>query len=546
MKTARGDVAIDDIARWEIPPSRDTSRSEAPDQIAGQCQDSATSCVSENGATSMRRDEETDMHAFVRALVVLATVAVLPTLSSPAGAVPPGAVQLGFPAIVSFAGSDETRADAIALQEDGRILMVGSADFAPNAIAVARTLADGTPDASFDGDGRLLIAPGILSGGSASALGGWVGVMADGRIAVVGSVFGEDDENGGLFSILVARLMPDGSFDTSFSQDGRVLLGGVGDGMLCGSLLVTQSLGSPSARCPAVLEEDGSQLLGAQLLGSGARTGVLKLRPNGTMDPGFGNNGRRDVTAAIAAAGGTFVATADMLRSGDGSLILAGFTRYDFSAPEFAAGLARVRADGSVDTAFGMDGELLFPDIYPLPHSIARDHRGGYIVGLAAITQFGKLFGAARFGSDGRVDTDFGSDGIATAIPASQCNGAFEGCHAHAMHVDRAGRAFVVGSVPQPPADSQEDADLAIVRFTAQGMPDTSWGTGGTRIYGNDLVLPPTSFIFQESGNAVALDSVGRLVIAGSALREEGGPPVETGMSLWKIWSDESFADGFE
>ena len=57
-------------------------------------------------------------------------------------------------AFVNFGGNDA--ANAMALQPDGKIVLVGSTDAVGSGdFAVARLNADGTPDTSFSGDGKL-------------------------------------------------------------------------------------------------------------------------------------------------------------------------------------------------------------------------------------------------------------------------------------------------------------------------------------------------------------------------------------------------------
>jgi uncharacterized delta-60 repeat protein len=105
-----------------------------------------------------------------------------------------------------------TGAMAAALQPDGRIVVAGNANGTNPALAVARLLADGTPDTSFGDDGQVVTAVGWQANADA------VIVQSNGRIAVAGAA--DIGKQRGQFAFLVARYEPDGVPDRSFGRDG--------------------------------------------------------------------------------------------------------------------------------------------------------------------------------------------------------------------------------------------------------------------------------------------------------------------------------------
>ena len=105
-----------------------------------------------------------------------------------------------------------TGAMAAALQSDGRIVVAGNANGTNPALAVARLLADGTPDTSFGDDGQVLTVVGWQANADA------VIVQSNGRIAVAGTA--DIGRQRGQFAFLVARYEPDGALDRSFGRDG--------------------------------------------------------------------------------------------------------------------------------------------------------------------------------------------------------------------------------------------------------------------------------------------------------------------------------------
>jgi len=97
---------------------------------------------------------------------------------------------------------------AIAVQPDGKIVVAGS--FTPtHDFAVVRVTAAGALDATFGSAGLQTIDFGDVDSGEA------ILVQPDGKIVVGGY-----SDIGGDFDFSVTRLLSNGSFDLSFSNDG--------------------------------------------------------------------------------------------------------------------------------------------------------------------------------------------------------------------------------------------------------------------------------------------------------------------------------------
>ncbi|HLB62839.1 MAG TPA: delta-60 repeat domain-containing protein [Actinomycetota bacterium] len=94
-------------------------------------------------------------------------------------------------------------AEAVAIQADGKMVVVGSAGEVDAAIV--RFGADGTPDSSFGGDGQV-----VFDTGKEESLHG-VALQPNGRIVAAGRLGG---------NFLVARFNPNGTPDATFSGNG--------------------------------------------------------------------------------------------------------------------------------------------------------------------------------------------------------------------------------------------------------------------------------------------------------------------------------------
>jgi len=171
-------------------------------------------------------------------------------------------------------GGDEADwANAMAVDHLGRIIVVGSVDFNGNDVdmGIVRLTPDGAIDTSFSGDGEATISF-DLSGFDDDAAHG-VAIDRDGRILVAGRAY---DAAGGGYDFAFARMMDDGSLDSSFGAGGKLAvsfdLGGANHELVedvavwpDGEIVAVGSIDTgPTAVEWAVLRiaPDGSQVLG--------------------------------------------------------------------------------------------------------------------------------------------------------------------------------------------------------------------------------------------------------------------------------------------
>jgi uncharacterized delta-60 repeat protein len=160
-------------------------------------------------------------------------------------------------------GGDSDLLD-MALQPDGRIVGVGSDQ---GDVAVDRILnPSGSFDPSFAGVGYVHLDFGAPTTGVGLAL------QRDGKLIVLGTEFSNP---------VVARLMPDGSPDDSFSGDGKTIA----------------DFGPPGQAKAVAVQPDGKILVAGLLFDSSGTKiddtfAVERLQPNGQLDTTFGKDGR--------------------------------------------------------------------------------------------------------------------------------------------------------------------------------------------------------------------------------------------------------------
>ena len=311
-------------------------------------------------------------------------------------------------AVVAFdyGGGGDDRATGIALQADGKIVLVGYCQkqaLGDNDIALARLKTDGSLDTSFTGDGRKAI--GFNNSGTGDDRGAAVKIQADGRIVVVGYAqaggTGNDD-------FAVARVTTTGSMDKSFSSDGKKTiafnLGGTGN----------------DRATSVALQSDGGIVVGgsaSSALGDGD-FGVVRIKKNGSLDKTFSGDGKKTVAFNLGASLED-QATGVVIQA-DGSIVLSGLVQVSATGDfDFAA--ARLTTAGELDTAFSTDGKKTIA--FNMGGSDNDVANGLVLQPDGKIVLFGHAlrtdpantdFAVARLDSDGQLDTSFGAGGLKT------------------------------------------------------------------------------------------------------------------------------------
>jgi uncharacterized delta-60 repeat protein len=221
-------------------------------------------------------------------------------------------------AILDSGGSEFAR--AVAVQPDGKIVVAGYTTVGLNA-AVYRLNPDGTPDATFDGDGAV----GIDSAGSEVA--NAVAVQPDGKIVVAGRTSVGNNA-------AVYRLNPNGSFDTTFDGDGAF-------GLDSGGFEEVYSV---------ALQRNG-KIVVPGWSSAGDTAVVYRLDPNGSPDPTFGDDGARTIAVD------SFQAARAAAVQPDGGIVLAGWS-YEPGEDDYDVVVARLEGDPSA-TCAGRDATIV-------------------------------------------------------------------------------------------------------------------------------------------------------------------------------------------
>ncbi|MFT3780965.1 MAG: immunoglobulin domain-containing protein [Nibricoccus sp.] len=377
------------------------------------------------------------------------------------------------PAFVPSGGFDD-EVTSVAVQADGKIVVGGNfASF--NGVSrncIARLNADGTldttfnPGAGFKGANNM---PGIVN---------CVALRADGKILVGGDFLSFDN----VARSFVACLNSDGTLDAAFNASGTGVNGEVD---------------------AIAVQADGKILAGGSFIAmNGSPNGLVRLNANGTADAAFtaGSGAMRGERAAHVKA---------LALQSDGAILIGGdFNLYNGVG---RSGLARLKADGSLDSTFnpgsGIDvsaGYLVFAI------SVQSDGKiivGGYFSGFNG-TSCGSIAG---LNGDGSVDAGFSSGygfsyagtgaDVYAIVPLQNgsllVGGEFTTYNSVPLHGSTAyvSRSGVLATTPNIGAARQTSPAVAAVplpdgRFIVGGSFDTA---NGTRINGVARYMPSGS-----------------------------------------------------
>ena len=270
------------------------------------------------------------------------------------------------------------------------------------------------------------------------------------------------------------------------------------------------------------------------------------LAADGDLDPDFGTAGIAYITPDLVGAQELEPYVTIVLP--DGKILFGGSLDKPTSVPfeqEYRGMLARLNADGTVDETFGnttIPGVVEIPALVPDHRmenieSMARLDDGSIVaVGISHVTSQLKGF-VVKLDENGEIDTTFAGGTGYVLLPLY---------YAHAVGIDGQGRIVVAGEA----IDLDTFVYTAeVMRFAADGTPDTSFGDAGTAALawdgaGNWAYLADL-LMTQDDGVVVA----GRYEVYGSGLGSDfaiakldasGAPDASFGEGGMRVFHDPS------
>jgi uncharacterized delta-60 repeat protein len=221
-------------------------------------------------------------------------------------------------------------------------------------------------------------------------------------------VAGTVDTTGNGTDFGIVRLLSDGSPDSSFNLTGKVVVG----------LNLAGSTNFNDAAISVAMDSAGRILVaGNSDNGSlGFDFSIVRLLPNGALDPNFDSDGRAHFGFDAGMSGNDELFGLTLQR--DGKILLVGSADVSpTTTTNFDIGVMRLQPDGNLDAGFGFSGKTLVSfDLVPngleLGGDVIEQANGTIDIGGAAASSADNLLAVmVQLNADGSPDNSFGTLG---------------------------------------------------------------------------------------------------------------------------------------
>lgn len=356
------------------------------------------------------------------------------------------------------------------IQNDGKIVTVSTLNTGGGDIAIMRHEVNGDADNSFGVNGLVHVD---FSGGSDA--GNAIALQSDGKIIVVGSAQNSTNSNS---DIALVRLNANGTLDNTFGTGGKVTL----------------DLGNPnyeSAYDVAVQSDGKIVVIGLSGTDMFCKEAILRFTTSGLLDLSFDGDGM----ISPFCFGSFSISRLNALTiQNDGKILVGGSKNNNFA-------VARLHTNGTLDSSYATNG--MYTGITPVvTHcKLELQNDGKLVATYSSATQ--NEVRLLRLNTNGTEDSGFGVNGtVATLIPS----GNYEYTKALTLQPD--GKIIVAGSL----FTSGFISDYLLMRYTAEGNLDTTFGAAGTGIVTTSVAAND-----EDRGLDVKLQPDGKIIVAGAS-----------------------------
>lgn len=293
-------------------------------------------------------------------------------------------------------------------------------------------------------------------------------VQPDGKTVVVGTA------STLTLQPIVARYKLNGSLDSSFGSNGRVLPSLVFD---------------PST---VLIQPNGKILVGGWLDGSFS---VIRLNPDGSFDSAFGTGGVATIRFLPSPSDERIN---DMALQPDGKIVAVG----DLNGSEWFA-VGRFNSDGTPDATFGDQGRVrpgMGPSVEEANAVVIQSDLKIVVGGEVFHGATGIDFALARFHPNGQLDGTFGDGGRTF----TNFNNLRDSISCLALQPD--GKILAGGNTFQPDGNDQK-SHFGLARYETNGNLDLSFEADGKVITGFSGNVVLEEIVLQPDGKIVAAGS---------------------------------------
>ncbi|HEX4797358.1 MAG TPA: SdrD B-like domain-containing protein, partial [Humisphaera sp.] len=299
---------------------------------------------------------------------------------------------------------------------------------------------------------------------------GAIAIQSDGKIVLAADK--PLTPSGSIWGTVVGRLNSDGSIDKTYGTGG----------------VASTSFANVNGFPELIVRPDNSAIVTSSFFGPAPSFALARITPTGQVDATFGTGGYVALSFAQTTIQGAALAP-------NNAILLAGSA---FDNQKTDGLVMRLTADGKVDTSFGTAGKVLTAASAPVMWSALTVTADGKVIAAGVDNSH---LAAARFNSDGSVDSTFGTSGL--AVVSTPVTTTSSGGSDAVVFVGKTsdGGYVIAGSIGHT---AYEQSDFTAALFTASGKLDTRFGHAGEAWAGiSDGSDFATSALLQPDGKLV-------------------------------------------
>jgi uncharacterized delta-60 repeat protein len=393
---------------------------------------------------------------------------------------------------------------------------------------------DGSLDTSFSSNGVLQFGSSSF-GANVSSSEALKAIHFDssGNLFIYGTTssdFGET--NAGSSDLIVVKVLPDGSLDTSFSSDGIFQFGA--------STSNAQATQSEYVGKMLVKEDGGVSLsaftnssIGISGYAGGWEPLIVDVKANGELNTTFNSTGYKQINITGSGKRVGSEVGMDLAIDSSGNVYLACHTTSNLGESNgggYDVCVVKYLPNGNLDTSFANGGifqlgESTIPSGLDVSNneyvkSIALDGAGGvYVLGytLSGLAEAnGGLYDVfiVKLNSSGALDTSFSGDGLWQFGATTNLGTAPSGYETPAgIAIDSNGKIVIAGSTGSNLKETKQGIyDVFVMRLNADGSFDTSFNVDGVFHAGATTLA---SGISTDFVNSMVLDSSDNIILGG-------------------------------
>ncbi len=343
-------------------------------------------------------------------------------------------------------------------------------------------------DIDQDGDNDVVSIFHNIAGGNQDDYGNSLHVDRRGKIYVTGYSY-----NGSNYDMYVIRMNNDGSLDTSFGTNGKVVVNNIAGG------------NRYDAGCALYVDSNGKvYVTGESSNGRNSDMYVIKINSDGSLDNLFGANGKVVLNNIAGGNGGDYGNS--LYVDSNGKIYVTGSSS---NGRDYDMYVIRINSDGSLDNLFGTNGKVVVNNIaggngWDSGNSIYVDSNGKvYVTGYSSNGSNEDMY-VIKINSDGSLDNLFGANGKVVLNNIAGGNG---GDYGNSLYVDRSGKIYVTGS-----SSNGRDYDMYVIRINSDGSVDNTFGTNGKVVFNS---IAEGNYL--DFGKSIYVDSSGKIYVTGSS-----------------------------